>query len=52
MGGFDEQAAHFTSEEEARKNEQTMARSLVYEKFMAMIEGDLTFYDLSKPDIE
>jgi hypothetical protein len=46
------QAAYFTSEEEARKNEQTMARSPVYEKFMAMIEGDLTFYDLSKPDIE
>jgi hypothetical protein len=46
------QAAYFTSEEEARKNEQTMARSPVYEKFMAMIEGDLTFYDLSKPDFE
>ena len=50
-GGFT-QAAYFTAEQEARKNEQTMARSPVYEQFMGLIEGDLTFYDLSNPDFE
>jgi hypothetical protein len=50
-GGFT-QAAYFNSEQEARKNEQTMARSPVYERFMGLIDGDLTFYDLSKPDFE
>jgi len=50
-GGFT-QAAYFISEQEARKNEQTMARSPVYEQFMGLIEGDLTFYDFSNPDFE
>ena len=50
-GGFT-QVAYFTSEQEARKHEQTMARSPVYEQFMGLIEGDLTFYDLSNPDFE
>ena len=46
------QAAYFTSEAEARKNEQATAQSPVYEQFMGLIEGDLTFYDLSSPDFE
>ena len=46
------QVAYFTSEEEARKNEQAMAQSPVYDKFMALIDGDLAFYDLTKPDME
>ena len=29
-----------------------MARSPVYQQFMGLIEGDLTFYDLSNPDFE
>jgi hypothetical protein len=50
-GGFT-QAAYFSSESEARKNEQDMARSAVYEKFTSLIDGDMTFYDLSSPDFE
>ena len=46
------QAAYFASEQEARKNEQTMAESPVYEQFMGLIDGGLTFYDLSNPDFE
>lgn len=46
------QAAYFSSEQDARKNEQAMVRSSVYEQFMSMIDGDLTFYDLSKPGFE
>lgn len=48
-GGFT-QATYFTSEQEARKNEQAMALSPVYRKFMALIDGELTFYDLSSPE--
>jgi hypothetical protein len=50
-GGFT-QAAYFTSEQEARKNEQTMASSPVLERFMALIDGEMTFYDLGSPDFE
>jgi hypothetical protein len=46
------QAAYFTSEQDARKNEQAMAQSSVFQQFMSMIDGDLTFYDLSHPDFE
>jgi len=28
-----------------------MAQSPVYEQFMSLIDGDLTFYDLTKPDL-
>ena len=34
------------------KNEQAMAQSPVYDQFMALIDGDLTFYDLTQPDLE
>jgi hypothetical protein len=46
------QVAYFTSEREARKNEQAMAQSPVYDQFMSLIDGDLTFYDLTQPDLE
>ena len=45
------QVAYFTSEQETRQNEQAMAQSPVYEQFMSLIDGDLTFYDLTKPDL-
>ena len=46
------QAAYFTSQQEARKNEQAMEGSSFYGQFMSMIDGDLTFYDLTSPDLE
>jgi hypothetical protein len=46
------QVAYFPSEQEARKNEQAMATSPVFEQFMALIDGNLTFYDITKPDLE
>jgi hypothetical protein len=48
-GGFT-QVAYFTSEEEARKGEREMADTSLGERFMSMIDGDLTFYDLRVPD--
>ncbi len=50
-GGFT-QVAYFKSEQEARKNEQVMAESPLYARFLSLIDGDLTFYDLPKPDLE
>jgi hypothetical protein len=50
-GGFT-QVAYFTSQPEARKNEQAMATSAVFEEFMSLIDGDMTFYDLTAPDFE
>jgi hypothetical protein len=44
------QVVYFSSEQEARKNEQAM--SPLYEQFLLLIDGDLTFYDLPKPDLE
>ena len=45
-GGFT-QASYFTSEQEARANEQASARSPLFEQLMSLIHGDLTFYDLT-----
>ncbi len=50
-GGFT-QVVYFTSEQEARKNEQAMVTSPVYQQFMSLIDGDITFYDLTEPDFE
>jgi hypothetical protein len=47
-GGFT-QAAYFSSQEEARMNEQAMANSPVYAQFTSLIDGDLTFYDFNEP---
>ena len=46
------QASYFTSQADARKNEQAMAENPLYERFMSLIDGELTFYDLSQPDFE
>lgn len=48
-GGFT-QVAYFSSEADARNGENAMANTPVVEKFMSMIDGDLTFYDLKSPD--
>jgi hypothetical protein len=48
-GGFT-QVAYFTSEAEARTNEQAMAQSPVLARFMSLVDGDMTFYDLTGPD--
>jgi hypothetical protein len=49
-GAFTE-VAYFTSQQEARKNEQASANSPVFKEFMSLIDGDLTFYDLTEPDL-
>ena len=50
-GGFT-QVMYFTSAEEAHKNEKAMAESPLFHEFMAQMDGDLTFYDLTAPDFE
>jgi hypothetical protein len=50
-GTFTE-VAYFTSEQEARKNERAMADSSVYERFTSLIDGDLSFYDLTRLDLD
>jgi hypothetical protein len=52
--GWDEadgfiQTSYFTSEQQARVNERTMADSPHFAGFMNQIDGELTFYDLLKP---
>lgn len=44
------QVVYFTSEQEARKNEQAMAQSPVFQQFMSLLDGDVTFYDLTNPE--
>jgi len=50
-GGFT-QIAYFTSEQDARANEEAMATSPVFEQFMSLIDGDMTFFNLTAPDFE
>jgi hypothetical protein len=50
-GAFTE-VVYFPSEEVARQGEAAMANTPVVEKFMSLIDGDLTFYDLTTPDVE
>jgi hypothetical protein len=47
-GGFT-QTSYFTSEREARANEQSMASNPLFQTFMSQIDGELTFYDLTEP---
>jgi hypothetical protein len=47
-GGF-VQTSYFTSEQEARVNEQTMAASPAFDKLMDQMDGPITYYDLSRP---
>ena len=51
-GGNFTQVMYFTSAAEAHKNEQAMAKSPFFQEFMAQLDGDLTFYDLTEPDFE
>jgi hypothetical protein len=44
--------AYFTSEQEARKHEGAMGESPLFEQYMSLIDGDLTFYDLTKLDLD
>ena len=44
--------AYFTSEQEARKNEGAMGESPLFEQYMSLIDGDLTFYDLTNLDLD
>lgn len=46
------QVAYFTSEAEARKNEQATAQSPLMTELRSMIDGELSFYDLPDPDME
>jgi hypothetical protein len=50
-GGFT-QVMYFTSAEEAHRNEQAMAESALFQEYMAQMDGELTFYDLTEPDFE
>ena len=46
------QAAYFSSEADARKNEQAVARSQLYTEFTSLLEGDAVFYDLTDPGVD
>jgi hypothetical protein len=50
-GGFT-QASYFTSEADARKNEQAMAESPMFSEYMKLLDGTPTFYDLAEVDFE
>ena len=41
--------AYFTSEAEARRNEQKMAENPRFVEFMQYMDGDMAFYDLKEP---
>ena len=44
--------AYFTSEAEARKNEQSMAQEPSMAEFGAQMQGDMQFLDLTSPDFD
>jgi len=44
--------AYFTSEAEARKNEKAMGEDPMMAEYMGQIEGEMTFLDLTEPDID
>ena len=46
------QAAYFGSERDARKNEQAMVTSPVYAQFTSLLDGEMTFYDLTEPGVD
>jgi hypothetical protein len=51
-GGKFTQIAYFTSQAEARRNEQAMADEPAFKRFMDMMDGPMTFYDLPSPDFD
>jgi hypothetical protein len=50
-GGFT-QASYFSSELEARENEQAMAQTPEFAEFRSLIDGDMTFYDFGDPGVD
>ncbi|MCU1457299.1 MAG: hypothetical protein JWL73_1391 [Actinomycetia bacterium] len=50
-GGFT-QTVYFTSQEAARKGEAAMAETDLPQRLMAMVDGDLAFFDLTSPAFE
>ena len=44
--------AYFTSEAEARKNEQAMGQDPMMEEYGSHMAGEMTFLDLTEPDID
>ena len=44
--------AYFTSEAEARKNEKAMGEDPMMGEYMSHMEGEMTFLDLTEPDID
>jgi hypothetical protein len=44
------QAVYFKSLEDARKGEQTMSDDPAAQRFMDMLDGPMTFYDLTEPN--
>ena len=44
------QTSYFTSEAQARTNERTMAETPLLGRFMAQIDGDLHYHDLTSPE--
>ncbi len=43
------QTSYFTSEVQARANERTMQETPLMDRFVAQVDGDLTYYDLTSP---
>jgi hypothetical protein len=50
-GGFT-QAVYFTSQEAARAAETGMQGSELSRRFMLLMDGEMTFYDLTEPDFD
>ena len=46
------QAMYFTSEADARKAEQTMADDPQVDEWNKMLDGDMTFIDITDPDYD
>jgi hypothetical protein len=50
-GGFT-QAVYFTSEQEARQQEQGMQDDEMRAEYMSLLDGEPAFFDLTKPDLD
>jgi hypothetical protein len=50
-GGFT-QAVYFTSQEAARAGESATENDELRQEFTSLMDGDLTFFDLTEPDID
>ena len=50
-GGFT-QAVYFTSEENARRQEQATEQDQLRQEYMSLFEGQPTFFDLTEPELD